>query len=131
MARGVRVTVMGLKDLHRNVERVKGAQARLIEDALMVGALPLETRWKELAPVDTGTYRRSIHREIVERSRYGAVLMVGTNLTDPPYPEWLEYGTRRMAPRPSARPAYDETRDEVTRRTIEAYRNGINRLVGR
>ena len=31
-------------------------------------------------------------------------VVVGTSLVDPPYPYFLEYGTSRMAARPSARP---------------------------
>lgn len=41
--------------------------------------------------------------------RQGAVAYVGTNLTDPPYPFFLEYGTSRMPAYPAARPAFDES----------------------
>jgi hypothetical protein len=37
--------------------------------------------------------------------------LIGTDLTDPPYPYFLEYGTSRMPAYPAARPAFDETRD--------------------
>ena len=33
---------------------------------------------------------------------------VGTDLVDPPYPYFLEYGTSRMPAYPAARPAWDE-----------------------
>jgi hypothetical protein len=41
----------------------------------------------------------------------GYTAHVGTDLVDPPYPYFLEYGTSRMAARPSARPAFDEMKD--------------------
>jgi hypothetical protein len=34
--------------------------------------------------------------------------MIGTDLTDPPYPFFLEFGTVRMPAYPAARPAWDE-----------------------
>lgn len=37
-------------------------------------------------------------------------VIVGTDLTDPPYPVFLEYGTSRMGARPSARPAFEQTK---------------------
>lgn len=45
----------------------------------------------------------------------GAVAYVGTNLTDPPYPYFLEYGTSRMPARPAARQAVDERKDAAAR----------------
>lgn len=39
---------------------------------------------------------------------------IGTNLVDPPYPYFLEYGTVKMEPRPSARPAFFAGQHEAT-----------------
>jgi len=36
---------------------------------------------------------------------------IGTDLADPPYPFYLEYGTSKMPAYPSARPAFDEMKD--------------------
>ena len=38
---------------------------------------------------------------------------IGTDLTDPPYPYFLEFGTSRMSAHPSARPAYEETKGQM------------------
>ncbi len=35
-------------------------------------------------------------------------IFIGTNLTDPPYPFFLEFGTSRMSARPAGRPAFEE-----------------------
>jgi len=40
-------------------------------------------------------------------------VIVGTDLTDPPYPYFLEFGTSRMPAYPSARPAFEETKDQM------------------
>lgn len=125
MARAV-IRVLGLPQLKRNADKVANAQPAMIEAALQVAVLPLEARWKELVPVKTGTYRRSIHTEVLGRSATGASVMVGTNLTDPPYPVYLEFGTRRMPAHPSARPAFDERRGDVEREFRRAY----ERLLG-
>jgi len=38
---------------------------------------------------------------------------VGTDLVDPPYPYFLEFGTSRMSARPSARPAFEESKGQA------------------
>lgn len=47
--------------------------------------------------------------------KQGAIAYIGTNLTDPPYPYFLEYGTSRMPAYPAARPAVDEKKSEASR----------------
>ena len=88
--------------------------------ALQAGALPIQNRWKELTPIKTGRYRSSIHTEVIAGMRGGRVreAIVGTDIVAPPYPFYLEFGTSRMAPRPSMRPALDEKADEAVDEVI-------------
>jgi len=98
---------------------------RLANLALKSGGLVIANEWKRRAPIKTGTYRRSIHVagaaektpdfEGTELDEPGDKLTVkvGTNIKEPPYPQFLEYGTSRMPPHPSAGPAMDATREEV------------------
>lgn len=44
---------------------------------------------------------------------------VGTDLTDPPYPFFLEYGTSRMPAYPAARPAWDEMGETALQATAD------------
>lgn len=80
---------------------------RAVRRARIKTARGIEADWKARAPVKTGTYRRSIHTD--EEPEPG-VSVVGTSLTNPPYPVYLEYGTRYMAARPSATPAAEKGR---------------------
>lgn len=41
--------------------------------------------------------------------------LIGTDLVDPPYPYFLEYGTSRMPAYPAARPAFDERYPEAVK----------------
>ena len=66
-------------------------------------------------------------RDIGGIGKQGAVAYVGTNLTDPPYPFFLEYGTSRMPAYPTARPAFDETKEQVNK-TVQDV---IVQLVGK
>ncbi len=56
-------------------------------------------------------------RDIAALGKQGAVARIGTNLTSPPYPFFLEYGTSRMPAYPTARPAFDEGWPEAQRVT--------------
>lgn len=88
-----------------------------------------EARWKRTAPVDTGSYRRSIHTVIEDASWDYCRVVVGTDIIDPPYPWFLEVGTSRMSARPSARPAFDSTKNLVERDAIRFVNYQIDRVV--
>lgn len=73
---------------------------------------------------DTGNLRNSIRYEVhnEENEVYG---IVGTTQKDPPYGEYLEYGTSKMAPRPWLRPAMIKNEDWVRRSISKAVANGM------
>lgn len=69
--------------------------------AMMAGALPLQNKVKQLAPVLSGTLRRSYHTE-----RVGKIIIVGTDVA---YAAEQEFGKN-----PHFRPALDMTRQKIT-----------------
>ena len=54
-------------------------------------------------------------------------VIVGTNLDDPPYPYFLEFGTSRMFARPSARIAYEETKGTMVDTAADVVRQNLAR----
>jgi len=63
-----------------------------------------------------------LDRALKELAAMGAAEMtaaIGTDLIDPPYPFFLEYGTSRMPAYPSARPAFDEMKDVTVQTTAD------------
>jgi len=90
--------------------------------ALEAGALLIKNRWKELAPYRTGTYRRSI--DIFDKRQHGtsAELTIATDIKAPPYPRFLEYGTKFMQARPSATTAFAEKERVAAREAIAALK---------
>lgn len=117
----------------------RDGEVRVLSNALLAGlpaavkqavrdervriAFELEADWKDAVPVDTGTYRRSIH---TEADATPSTSVVGTNLTNPPYPQYLEYGTGRMAARPSARPSAERARRKIPGRIAAAIRGATS-----
>jgi len=90
-------------------------------EVITLAAPKYEKRWKEIVPVDTGRYQRSI-RTITweerisrhERSHHAAVgTDIGADGKLPPYPVYLEFGTSKMPPHPSALPAWRDTVREM------------------
>lgn len=72
------------------------------EHDLVVLGLRVQSRARELAPVDTGRLRASIVSSGLERDARGAFVRIGTNVF---YAGFVEFGTRYMAPQPYLRPA--------------------------
>ena len=134
----VTTKLVGAQSLSRKFGRMgEIARGDALETALVAGGLVIATRWKQLAPVKTGSYRRSIHvgGHTDQTSDFegddlgqnksandGAKIIVGTAITDPAYPVDLENGTVRMAARPSAQPAFDEKKDEAVREVKRALK---------
>jgi HK97 gp10 family phage protein len=79
------------------------------------GTYDVEARSKQLAPVLTGTLRRSIHSLIDKGGLRGTV---GPSVD---YGIFVEFGTRHMAPRPYMRPAAER----VLPGTLDAIKRAI------
>lgn len=75
--------------------------------ALLAASLPVVNRAKELAPIRTGTLRRSIQAEEGPGERE---VTIGTNVE---YAIYQEYGTSRMPAHPFLRPALESEAPEV------------------
>lgn len=93
------------------VDRIPDATEALIRRAVENTA----ARWAGAVPVDTGTLKNSITAEVVRgggRDASGRFLggtgkdIIGTVYTNVHYAPYVEYGTRYMAARPAARPAF-------------------------
>lgn len=80
-----------------SVASAKGLIARI--------ALSVEGKAKRLAPVRTGTLRRSITSRVETTRGY-----VGSNVE---YAPFVEYGTRYMEAQPFLEPAIDEARADI------------------
>jgi HK97 gp10 family phage protein len=127
--------LVGSSNVHLNFKKVALAVGPGgLKTAVTAGAVPVQNAWKEKAPVDTGTYRRSVHiggitqpeeggddghvkqREALPEPELDAdhvLVTIGTDIVDPNYPAMLEDGTSRMAAQPSCQPAWDETKDKA------------------
>lgn len=108
------VQILGMDELMRKLDAIPAdLRGGVAADALMAGAVPIQSAWKEKAPVETGQYRQSIHTTLVEGQGSEVWVEIGTDIVDPPYPFFLEYGTSKMGAKPSMRPAFDEQRDNA------------------
>jgi HK97 gp10 family phage protein len=62
----------------------------------------------------TGQLASSIHKTSrVEMSGNEIAAIIGSNITSPPYPHYLEFGTSRMPPYPWLFPAVEMSRDKI------------------
>lgn len=139
--------VVGTRELaakFRALEQV--AQTEMLEKALVAGALLVQNEWKATVPYRTGTYRRSIHigghTELAPdfvgkdmgsrhqgRTPGAAHVAIGTDITDPPYPAYLENGTSQMVARPSAGPAFRSKKAAAVKEIGEALKDMLEKIV--
>lgn len=125
----VRIKLVGSTQLRNKVRQLRSRVDDAMAVSLEAAALPLENTWKHKVSsfytdagftgpdgkrglVETGTFLRSIHHE---PGKGRTEVLVGTDITDPPYPYWLEFGNSRMEPKPTARPALDESAPQMRR----------------
>lgn len=105
-------------DIHGMQDDVENEGRRA---ALLAAAIFTQSRWKEaiaqfpmhgrhphVGLVDTGSYLRSIMYEFV-----GTSVIIGTDISDPPYPMFLEFGTSRMPAYPHVRPMLDANEGKI------------------
>ena len=114
----------------------------MVNTAMLAGALLIANEWKRRVPYRTGTYRRSVHiaghtgmtpgfkGTAIPEPSSKLIVEIGTNITDPPYPVYLEYGTSRMKARPSAGPALDSTVNDALKEIGEAFKVLLVKKVG-
>lgn len=117
----MRGSIRGSDSLRRKLAELDASlRGRMLEQAVVAGALLVQNDAKQRAPYVTGTLRRSIHiggheqlaGDVVSSSPLPAPeisadavrVYVGTNLE---YAPLVEYGYGRRRPRPYLRPAID------------------------
>jgi HK97 gp10 family phage protein len=111
------------RDLRRALGKLDGAASgRVLGRAVMAGALIVEGRAKELAPVDTGNLRASLQAELLAAGTRGAEAQVGTGVS---YAAHQEFGTHRMPAHPFLRPALDESEQAVRRAVGDVVRRAV------
>jgi len=119
MAVGVRSTLTGAKELERALSQLpKSTSKSVLRRALKNAAKPTVVLAESLAPRDTGKFAESfeIRAQLKKSQKFGrgkigdVEMFVGS--TDPKA-HLIEFGTVKMAPRPTLRPAWDSTKQKV------------------
>lgn len=123
---GATVKVHGLKELQRELKRLPDhLQKRAIRGAVKAGAMKVRKEARNAAAEDTGNLKQNI-RVRVSRKRGQDRVTYRVGVTkDAFYGMFLEFGTKKMAPRPFLRPALDEH----YRRVIEIVRERLARAI--
>lgn len=148
-----RMKLIGRPAVTRKINRLRdGMGLPALVLAGEAGAQPLVNAWKEKIAgyplVDTGSYLKSVHSEVGAVSDAGVEILVGTDIVDPPYPYFQEFGTgafyegaddqevrakgetamTHLQPRPTARPAFDESQESIRTEFRDSLRTLLRRL---
>lgn len=121
------MSLQGRREAQTALERFGEQVQKSAFVALEAGALIIKAAAQVKCPYITGTLRRSIHVQPVERSEERVVVAVGPT---EPYGRRIEFGfsdkdklgrTYNQRPQPYLRPAYYENRDRVAREIADVF----------
>jgi len=121
------MSLQGRREAQTALERFGEQVQRTALTALEAGALIIKAAAQDKCPHITGTLRRSIHVQPVERSEERVVVAVGPT---EPYGRRIEFGfsdkdklgrTYNQRPQPYMRPAFDENKDRVTKEVADVF----------
>jgi HK97 gp10 family phage protein len=117
-----RVIVEGIEKLQEKLEKlVDGAREEVVR-SLDKSALMVLRSAQQKCPVRTGNLRASLTKEVSKDDLYA---VVGTKVHYAPY---VEYGTRKMAPRAYLRPAYLENEKSIKEMLKGAVMEAVRKL---
>ena len=114
------IEIVGLRELEDKLSNLDEKLKRALEEALEEIAEKIRDDAKDLAPVDTGSLRKSIRVE-KEGDLQVSVIAGGGGVINPrtgrevDYAGYVEFGTSKMSPQPYMQPALEKNRDEILR----------------
>ncbi len=118
-----KIVIEGIEELERKLKALEDNARTGIVSALDAAALLVLRSAQQKCPVRTGNLRASLTKEVSKDDLYA---VVGTKVHYAPY---IEYGTRKMAPRAYLRPAYLEHEQDIRKMIHDAVLHAIGRLV--
>lgn len=93
-------------------------QRKILRRALMLGALQVRERARQLVPVDSGDLKRSIKARKPKGTKRGEIRReVGATEY---YAHFVESGTKKIKAQPFLKPALDETTPKIVDRIGDA-----------
>jgi HK97 gp10 family phage protein len=129
--------VQGLDETLKGLEQFKGAvQRRILRPAIRQGATLILKAARRLAPVETGTLKKSMGSKIVSKGKQPRVVAIigprtgmGQEVTlsdgTSDYRDPARYGHLAEETSPFLRPAVDETREAVGAKVRTVMAEGI------
>ncbi len=111
------VTVTGLKELMANVDQLPDTVTAALKQHAVSTATRIRDEYRRLLLSQTKAVKTAASARLLDESeRKQIVVNVPGDPSDPAgVPGWLEYGTSRMAAKPSLRPARDAEADRYKR----------------
>lgn len=93
----IEIKILGEKELGINLKQLKRLTNVQIKAGLRAGGNIISNAAKENITkqglIKTGTMKRSVHVETPGRKGGGAFVQIGTNITNPAYPAFHEFGS--------------------------------------
>lgn len=117
------VKVEGAKELRDHLSDGQDRQ-KALDKALHIAALVIQRRATELAPVRTGTLRRSIFTAELEP----LVMAIGPGVN---YGEFVELGTKYMKAQPYLFPALDQSMEQINTILADAAAHIVAKIGGK
>jgi len=111
------IILEGEKSLEASLIKIYEAICREVSDILLEASIEAYITARQAVPVRTGRLRDSISLEKLGRFKFRVVAGYPTKEKGKPYyAPFIEFGTRRMTPRPFMKPAVDKALAKIESR---------------
>lgn len=121
----------GLEECLGKVDHLIEAIETALPVAALASAKPIENAWKRGVQANffkTGNYMRSIHSTVVSHAGRTLELHIGTDIVDPAYPIFGEFGTSRMKARPTMTPAFEANKERAIAEAEIVFKKVVSSL---
>lgn len=124
------VILTGVKEIDRKLKTLEPKlQKKVLRKAMRAGMKGIQQEIKARMPKDSGETARGVKTRAGKNQKRGSISIEVRSQDDNYIAKWLEFGTSKMAARPTFRPVFDEKGDEARAKTEREILKGIDGIL--
>ncbi|WP_417848372.1 HK97-gp10 family putative phage morphogenesis protein [Thalassoglobus sp.] len=121
------VYLTGVKEIDKKLATLEQKlQKKVLRKAMRTGMKGIQSEIKARMPKDTGATAKGVKVRAAKKQKRGSIGIEVRSQDDNYIAKWLEFGTSKMAARPTFRNVFDEMGDTARQKTEQEILKGID-----